>query len=174
MKKFFLIILLLFGLCGCTKSYKMKKEILEKKEFCGTSSYEITHLTFYDDDTYDYYYNNSSVENSEYEVKGKKFSHVKTFTNKYKDYIFSSSSGLYRNEKQTLSVYSLDDFGGTEEKGNKYVYFIYRGGYANLYFTNDSSDSLKNKSYYDQFKDKYGRIDFSNQIQPRSYKNSVW
>ena len=71
MKKVFLVILLLFGLCSCTKANKMKKEILEHKYFCRTSEYPIIHLTFYEDDTYDYYYNDLSIENSEYEIKGK-------------------------------------------------------------------------------------------------------
>lgn len=176
MKKFFLVVLLLFGLCSCTKANKMKKEMLEYKDFCSTkSNVNITiHLTFYENDTYDFYYNDSSTQNSEYEVKGKEFSHVKTFTNKYKTSVFSSGSGLYRNEKQTLSVYLLHDFGGTEERENKYAYFIFKEYFSNIYYTNDSPDILKNKSYYDKFKNEYGLIELPNEVQPRSNQTSKW
>lgn len=174
MKKVFLVILLMFGLCSCTKANKMKKEILEHKDFCGRSEYVIVHLTFYDDDTYDYYTKDQNNESDikEYEIKGNKFTHLITFTYKYKVSIGPSSLGITHSEKQTLSVYWLEGLENNTIYDN--TYFIYTGSIAHFYYTDDSPDSLKEKSYYDKLKNESGRIELYNIIQPRSYKNSVW
>ena len=174
-----LVLISVIALCGCSFSFgawkSMRKKMVEYKEFNGESSYsaQTVHLVFNNTKTYNIYYKLEDEDNPvEFELNEKSYSHVVTFTNKYT--VEHGVTGLIKTtETIKYSVYKLDGYIGRHGAyKDKQAYFIFKGDYGDIYFTNEEVT----KEHFNQYKKDNGYISYSPTIsvQPRSFTNGKW
>lgn len=178
LKKLFAIVLvcsLMLSLGGCIfNSNNAENEMLKYQNFNGmaAASNQTVHITFKDGKKYDFYFKIDSDSSTLVELNDKTYQYIETFTNHYYVEEHDGEHTIRYGRNLTYSIFKLNGCVGTYGAyEGKQAYFIYKEGYAILYFTNEAV----NQQHLNQYKNENDRLIIPGiEVQPKSMKNGKW